>query len=140
MERLVEGYSDDPVSSKLLQDLILSDGSVKDYTLHNGVIRFKNRIWVGHNELAQQHILQAMHSSGLGGHSGIHVTYSRIKQLFAWPKLKLTVQNYVKACTICQQAKVEHIKSPGLLQPLAIPSQPWAVVNLDFIEGLPQSN
>ena len=59
--------------------------------------------------------------------------------MFAWPKLKLTVQNYVKACTICQRAKVEHIKSPGLLQPLAIPTQPWTVVSLDFIEGLPQS-
>ena len=35
---------------------------------------------------------------------------------------------------------MEHIKPPGLLQPLTIPTQPWAVVSLDFIEGLPHSN
>ena len=40
---------------------------------------------------------------------------------------------------MCQQAKVEHVKLPGLLQPLPVPDQAWYVVSLDFIEGLPKS-
>ena len=40
---------------------------------------------------------------------------------------------------MCQQAKVEHIKSPGLLQPLPVPTVPWDVISMDFIEGLPLS-
>jgi hypothetical protein len=40
---------------------------------------------------------------------------------------------------VCQQNKVETIKTPGLLQPLAIPSQHWEEVSMDFIIGLPKS-
>ena len=35
--------------------------------------------------------------------------------------------------------KVETIKTPGLLQPLAIPSQRWEEVSMDFITWLPKS-
>jgi hypothetical protein len=38
-----------------------------------------------------------------------------------------------------QQNKVETIKTPGLLQPLAIPSQCWEEVSMDFITRLPKS-
>ena len=89
--------------------------------------------------MAQQHILQALHASGIGGHSGIQATYHRVKSLFAWPKLKETVTQFVQACTVCQQAKVEHVRLPGLHQPLPVPDRAWKVVSLDFIEGLPKS-
>ena len=106
----------------------------------DGVIKYKGRVWVGHNLLAQQHILQALHASGIGGHSGIQGTYQRVKSLFAWPKLKASVTAYVQGCSVCQQAKAEHVKLLGLLHPLPVPDQAWAVVSMDFIEGLPRSN
>lgn len=43
------------------------------------------------------------------------------------------------SCSICQQAKAEHCKSPGLLQPLPVPTEAWSTVSLDFVEGLPKS-
>lgn len=49
------------------------------------------------------------------------------------------MEEYVKKCTICQQAKVEHTKLPALLQPLTIPKEAWTIISLDFIEGLPKS-
>lgn len=94
---------------------------------------------MGNNKFAQQHILQALHASGIGGHSGIHATYHRIKNLFAWPQLKQTVAEFVQQCDVCQKAKVEHVKLPGLLQPLPVPDQAWSTVSLDFIEWLPKS-
>jgi hypothetical protein len=54
--------------------------------------------------------------------------------------MKQTVQRYVQQCQVCQQAKIEHIRQPGLLQPLPVPSQAWEIVSLDFIEGLPSSD
>lgn len=70
---------------------------------------------MGNNTVAQNHILQALHDSGIGGHSRVAATYSRIKALFAWPQLKQSVHSFVQKCDICQRAKVEHTKLPGLL-------------------------
>ena len=53
--------------------------------------------------------------------------------------MKDTIRSYIQQCSVCQQAKVEHVKQPGLLQPLPVPHSPWSVVCLDFIEGLPIS-
>lgn len=39
---------------------------------------------------------------------------------------------------VCQQNKVETINTPGLIQPLSIPSQHWEEVSMDFIMGLPK--
>jgi hypothetical protein len=41
---------------------------------------------------------------------------------------------------MCQQAKVERVKYPGLLQPLSTPTAAWQVISLDFVEGLPTSH
>lgn len=53
--------------------------------------------------------------------------------------MKQTVKEYVTYCQVCQQAKPERVKYPGLPLPLPIPSNAWQVVTLDFIEGLPKS-
>jgi hypothetical protein len=67
------------------------------------------------------------------------VTYHRVKQLFAWPGLKKTVKDFVTTCSICQQAKPDRSKYPGLLQPLPIPTGAWQTICMDFVEGLPLS-
>lgn len=140
LQKLQEFYKEDSQAQQLLTELSLSPASSGPYTLTNGIIRFKGRVWIGSNQIAQQHIMQALHSSAVGGHSGITATYSRIKQLFYWPQMKSIIQNYVQSCEICQQAKSEHIRTPGLLQLLQVPQQAWEIVSLDFIEGLPVSD
>jgi hypothetical protein len=80
-----------------------------------------------------------MHSSALGCHSGIPATYNKLKQFFYWPGLKKVVHTFVRSCTVCQQAKPDRAKYPGLLQPLPVASQAWEIVSLDFVEGLPRS-
>lgn len=66
-------------------------------------------------------------------------TYHKVKQLFSWTDLKKDVENFVKQCTICQQAKHEHCRMPGVLEPLPVPDGPWQAISMDFIEGLPRS-
>jgi hypothetical protein len=52
--------------------------------------------------------------------------------------LKRMFKGFVAEFLVCQQNKVETIKTLGLLQPLAIPSQHWEKVSMDFITGLPK--
>jgi ribosomal protein L21E len=135
---LQESYTQDPDSSKLLQELAIQSPSGK-FSLNKGLIYFNSRIWIGNIPEIQQQILFALHSSAVGGHSGFEATYNRIKRLFAWPHQKQTVKDYVAQCMVCQQAKTERVASPGLLSPLPIPDGSWKVITMDFIEGLPRS-
>lgn len=113
---------------------------VPPYSLHNGVIRYNNRVWLGSNVQVQTKVTTALHSSAIGGHSGFPVTYSRIKQLFYWPGMKAFIKKFVAACEVCHKAKPDRSRYPGLLQPLPVPQQAWQSISLDFIEGLPRSN
>jgi hypothetical protein len=53
--------------------------------------------------------------------------------------LKLMFKGLLQNVWFDQQNKVEKIKTQSLLQPLAIPSQRWEEVSMDFITGLPKS-
>ncbi|CAI7805937.1 unnamed protein product [Closterium sp. NIES-54] len=50
------------------------------------------------------------------------------------------VQQFVTSCDTCQRMKSSKQKKTGLLQPLPVPEQPWQVVSLDFITGLPSTS
>lgn len=84
-------------------------------------------------------ILQWLHYSGSGGHSGRDSTHQRIKGLFNWKGMAKDIQIYIRSCTTCQQSKYDSAAYPGLLQPLPIPSTIWKDISMDFIEGLPPS-
>jgi hypothetical protein len=68
MDNLQEGYSDDVQAQKLITELSATPNHTnkEGFALTNGLLRYKGRIWVGNSQLAQQHILQALHSSGVG--------------------------------------------------------------------------
>lgn len=139
LHEVIQGYEHDETAGKLLSSLAI--GQLHDnFTLQDGVIRYKGRIWLGNNSQLQTKVLLALHASPLGGHSGFPVTYRKVKNHFAWPFLKQSVKTFVTNCQICQQAKPKRVKYPGLLQPLPVPDQAWKVVTMDFIEGLPRSH
>ena len=123
----------------LLSKLVVDPSAVPHFSLQEGIIRYKKRIWLGSNKDLQAQILSALHDTPSGGHSGFPVTYRRIKQLFAWKAMKFDVKAFVAGCSICQQAKPDRSKYPGLLQPLPVPSSAWQIISMDFIEGLPKS-
>lgn len=110
------------------------------FSLSQGLIKFKDKVWIAHNLALQTKVIAALHSSAIGGHSGSKATYHRVKQLFQWKGMKLDVENFVKQCQICQQAKHENIHPGGLLQPLPIPQGVWQDLSMDFVEGLPMSD
>lgn len=84
MESILSGYQNDPQTSKVLKELIVSGNGASMFQLNNGVLKLGDRVWVGNNTLVQQNILKSLHSSAIGGHSGFQVTYHRIRKLFAW--------------------------------------------------------
>lgn len=103
------------------------------FFVQNGLLYFRNRLWLGGAPELQQKIMRVFHDSTVGGHSGFPATYRRLRHVFAWPKMKQQTRRYVQTCCICQQAKPERVKYPGLLEPLPVPEGAWEVVTMDFI-------
>jgi hypothetical protein len=139
IQEVVSGYDKDAHALYLVTKLSIDPNAVPHFTLNSGLLRYKGRVWIGDNPVLQKKLLSACHSSALGGHSGIPVTHMRMKKLFAWKGMKADIASFVKHCLVCQQAKPDRSKLPGLLQPLEVPSKAWQLISLDFVEGLPQS-
>jgi hypothetical protein len=140
IQEVVNSYHGDTSATALLQELAITSPNASGYSLSDGVIRFQNGIWIGPNTALQTKLISSFHTSDLGGHSGIHDTYQRLKKLFYWQGMKKDVDSFVKQCLVCQKAKHELCKYPGLLQPLPIPQHSWLDISMDFIEGLPISH
>lgn len=125
IQEVTDGYKQDPFSTQLLTELAVNATGRKHFTLNSGLIRFKGRVWIGDNPTLQSKLLTELHSSPIGGHSGFPVTYRKLKQLFAWPKMKKMTKTFVQQCQICLQAKPDRARYPGLLQPLPVPEGAW---------------
>jgi hypothetical protein len=116
----VDSYESDQNTNDIITKLPIDPSLVPHFTWQQGIHRYKNRIWVGPAPLLQQKLIVAFHDSTLGGHSGVPVTYRKLKKFFAWKSMKVAVQDYVQSCVTCQQTKPDRSKAPGLLQPLPI--------------------
>jgi len=136
---VVAGSEKDPAALKLTQELSLAPDSHRPYTLTDGVLRLRDRIWIGNNTTLQQRLMSAMHTSAVCGHSGFPVTFSKLKKLFAWCGMKTDVKSFVVAGSVCVQGKPNRARYPSLLAPLLVPTESWQVLSMDFIEGLPRS-
>jgi hypothetical protein len=62
----------------------------------------------------------------------------KVNSWLGWRKFTVN-KDYNAACGVCKQAKSEQSGLPGTLQPLLVPDHAWAVISMDFIEGLPKS-
>lgn len=116
----MDGYKADSAALTLLAQLALNPDSRPPYSLLNGVIRYKSQIWLGSNTTLQHKVMEALHASPVGGHSGAPATYIKIKQIFFWKVMKRDIWNFVQSCAICLQSKPDRAKYPGLLRPLPI--------------------
>lgn len=137
---VVNSYSADAKTTELLQKFLITPPDANsEYSLTAGVLRYKGRLVLGHDDKLKAKLISALHQSALGGHSGMKATYQRVKKLFYWSGMKKDIELLVSQCPICQRSKHEQCKYPGLLDPLPTPDMAWAHISLDFIEGLPKS-
>jgi hypothetical protein len=139
IEDVESSHKDDTHLKAIIEQLTIKDHSVQHYTIHSGILRYKGRLCIGTSTYLRSRILSALHSSSIGGHSGIKGTYHRIKRIFYWPNLNKAVETFVAECPVCQRAKGEHCHYPSLLAPLPIPQLAWIYISVDFVEGLPKS-
>lgn len=139
LSAVCDSYLHDAHAQQLISKLTLDPAPVPNFTFRDGLLRYKQRIWIGQQPELHLQLIEALHTSAVGGHSGVPVTYRRVKQFFAWTGMKSVVQEFVQRCLVRQQAKADRSCLPGLLQPLPVPDRAWKVISMDFIEASPLS-
>ncbi|GKC00536.1 retrotransposon-related protein [Tanacetum coccineum] len=139
LDKIKAAWISDPILQKVISKLQVNASSHSKYQWKDNELRRNNKLVIGNDASLRQQLLQWMHNSPQGGHSGITATLKRIQRLFYWTKLKNDVQKYIRECENCQKCKADLAASPGMLQPLPIPKAIWEDIAMDFIEGLPLS-
>ena len=136
----VEAIKHEIESSVVLQELfqrIKDREAIGLWKIIDGVIFFKEKIYLEENSSLIKDILEQFHNST---HEEYHKTFQMIRANFFWKGMRSAIRKFIAACDICQRHKVEQLAPVGLLQPLPIPQQVWEDICMDFIDGLPISN
>jgi hypothetical protein len=136
---LKSSYLADPATTTILHSLQQGTTCPRSFSLQQGLIIRKGRLWLVKDSPFQHKVLEFIHSNLSAGHSGYHNTVHRAKANFYWPGMRKDIKNFVRECSVCQENKPETVASPGLLQPLPIPNRVWSAISMDFIEGIPVS-
>lgn len=81
-QEVINFYQTDDAASDLLARLAIHSPDDNGYFLSNGLIRVKDRLWISNNSALQTKLISALHSSAVGGHSGVRATYQRVSMMF----------------------------------------------------------
>lgn len=136
---VIGSYERDSWAQEAITECTVRPLDVSFFHYESGLLKFQGRVYVGSTSDLRSKILTYVHQSNMGSHSGIQGTYQRVQLTFLWPGTRQQVKELVAQCPICQMNKPEHVKKPGLLQPLHVPEQAWVYITMDFIEQLPKS-
>ncbi|GJT75486.1 MAK10-like protein [Tanacetum coccineum] len=79
--------------------LIHSDEAVGPWNFQDEILYFKGRIYLDKDSSSLQLIIEQFHNST---HEGFHKTLHRIRANFYSKGLRTMVQNFVRACDVCQ--------------------------------------
>ncbi|KAK3517158.1 hypothetical protein QTP86_019099, partial [Hemibagrus guttatus] len=87
----------------------------------------------------RQQVMQWVHEAPSSGHPGIRRSTQLVRNRFWWPSPGSDVEEYVRSCPTCAQARTSRLLPEGLLEPLSIPRRPWSHLSVDFLTDLPDS-
>jgi len=138
MDQLRQSVAASFAYNTLLLHIQTDVAALPDYTLHNGLILYKNHFLLDFGNAFRLKHIDEYHSTPIGGHMGITKIVTRLLANFYWDGLRNDVKIFIRHCSICQQVKSDTQKH-GLLQPLPVPTAIWEDLSLDFIIGLPSS-
>ncbi|WVZ79732.1 hypothetical protein U9M48_027277, partial [Paspalum notatum var. saurae] len=112
---------------------IKKDGTSAFSLDKDGVLRYRDRIYVPKEGKTRETIMGEAHDSAYSIHLGANKMYHDLSQNFWWKGMKMDVTHHVAQCD------ADHQKSAGLLQPLPIPTWKWDEIGMDFVTELPKT-
>ncbi|KAK3511977.1 hypothetical protein QTP70_027656 [Hemibagrus guttatus] len=84
-------------------------------------------------------VMRWVHETPSSGHPGTRRSAQLVSRRFWWPSLGPDVEDFVRQCATCAQARTSRQRPKGLLEPLPVPRRPWSHLYVDFLTDLPDS-
>ena len=78
----------------------------RNWELEDGLIYYKNRLFIPSNEELLTEIAKGCHDSEVAGHFGQEKTIELVTRNFCWEKLTDWINDYLRSCDECQHKKV----------------------------------
>jgi hypothetical protein len=104
------------------------------YEFKQGVFLYEGRLVLSSNSSLIPSLLQEFHSTPQGGHSGFYKTYRRLAASVYWVGMKGTIQEFVRACDVCQRQKYLPSSPGALVQPLPEGSHVHPVFHVSLLK------
>ena len=76
-------------------------------------------------------LMAAYHDHPLSGHFDIRRTWTMLKNIYYWSRMKNSIISYMKSCDKCSQFNVDRHKPPGFLQSIQPPNDVFQVLGMD---------
>jgi len=93
VEKIKAGQRYDPELIKITHKV--EEGTAPDFSLSDGILRFRNRLCVANNPGLRRELLQESHNSAFSSHPGSTKMYQDLKTHYWWPGMKKDIAEYV---------------------------------------------
>jgi hypothetical protein len=84
------------------QQVAVDPSLALDYTVSNGLLLHKGRIWIPSTSRFKALLLKEFHETPIGGHAGVVKTLKRLSANFCWPAMRQDIKQFVRECATCQ--------------------------------------
>ncbi|XP_031104476.1 uncharacterized protein LOC116007955 [Ipomoea triloba] len=81
-EKIAQSYENDDWAKEVLTTTLITPDQNPKITVSDGLIKYKQRLYIGSRGNLRGKLMTQMHDSPLGGHSGQQGTYQRLRSLF----------------------------------------------------------
>jgi hypothetical protein len=137
-----EGKQEDAVAviAKELAKSSISSTRTAEWTIENGVLLFRGKIYVPNDPDLRRRIVAQHHDSKIAGHPGRWKTLELVTRTYWWPNMSKYIGQYTRTCELCLRTKAHRQQPIGELHPIPIAEQRWDQISVDFIVELPQAH
>lgn len=84
-------------------------------------------------------ILRQFHDTETAAHFGAFKTLHRVSELYYWPKMRDSVDRYIKACKVCAACKSDSLPQAGLMGNYRDINFPFQMISADLLGPYPRS-
>src|SRR5882672_3229767 len=97
----------------------------------NGLVLYRGKIYVSHDNQLRLDIVKAHHNYPLGGHPRQWKMTELVTHNFWWQRMGCYVANYMKGCDLCHCTKTFPASPTGKLMPNRVPNCHLQVISVD---------